>query len=121
MLPGAYYMLGQYRKPPLQLLRNFGVPVAIATDCNPGSSPLTSLLLAMNMACMLFGMTPQEALEGTTRNAARAIGRQRDLGTLDAGKRADFAVWDIEHPCELSYRMGFSPLGSLYRGGKHVL
>ncbi|MCY4541742.1 MAG: imidazolonepropionase [Rhodobacteraceae bacterium] len=121
LLPGAFYTLGQYRKPPIQLFREFGVPIAIATDCNPGSSPLTSPLLAMNMACMLFGMTPQEALEGMTRNAARAIGRKQDLGTLAAGKRADFAVWDIDHPRELSYRMGFSPLRSLYRSGKNVL
>ncbi len=121
LLPGAYYTLGQYRQPPVDLLRRAGVPVAIATDCNPGSSPLTSLLLAMNMACNLFGLTPEEALVGTTRNAARALGRQYDLGVLQVRKRADIAVWDIEHPSELSYRMGFSPLLSLYRGGRLVV
>ena len=121
LLPSAYYTLGQYKKPPVDLLRQADVPIAIATDCNPGSSPLTSILLAMNMACNLFGLTPEEALTGTTRNAARALGRQDDLGVLQAEWRADFAVWDIEHPSELSYRMGFSPLISLYRGGRLVV
>jgi imidazolonepropionase len=90
-------------------LRKHNVPIAIATDCNPGSSPLASLLLCLNMACTLFRMTPEEALAGVTREAARALGLN-DAGVLAAGKRADLAVWNIEHPSELAYRIGFNPL-----------
>ena len=93
-----------------------GVTMALATDCNPGSSPMASLLLAMNMGCTLFRMTPQEALEGVTVNAARALGLD-DCGTLAPGMRADLAVWDIAHPAELAYRIGFNPLFSRYVGG----
>ena len=92
-----------------QTLRDAGVPMAIATDCNPGSSPLTSLLLAMNMACTLFRMTPEEALAGATRIAAQALGLA-DAGTIDAGKRSDLAIWNVSEPAELAYRIGFNPL-----------
>jgi len=93
------------------LLRKHKVPMAVATDCNPGSSPLASLLLTMNMACTLFRMTPEEALAGATRNAATALGLD-DTGTIEAGKRADLAVWNVGHPAELAYRIGFNPLHS---------
>jgi imidazolonepropionase len=109
MLPGAFYTLRERQAPPIDLLRAHGVPMAVATDCNPGSSPLTSLLLAMNMACTLFRMTPQEALAGVTRHAARALGLT-DTGTIETGKRAELAVWDVAHPAELCYRIGFNPL-----------
>lgn len=109
LLPGAYYTLRETRMPPIDLLRQQGVAMAIATDCNPGSSPLTSLLLAMNMACTLFRLTPQEALAATTCHAAKALGLD-DTGVIKAGKRADLAIWDITHPSELSYRIGFNPL-----------
>lgn len=109
LLPGAFYTLNETRKPPVDLLRQNHVPIALATDCNPGSSPLTSLLLAMNMGCTLFGLTPAEALHATTTNAARALGLA-DAGTLAAGQRADLAIWDVTHPAELAYRIGFNPL-----------
>ena len=116
MLPGAFYALSETRLPPIDAFRTSGVAMAVATDCNPGSSPLTSLLLAMNMACTLFKMTPQEALAGTTRHAARALGLS-DCGSLRAGLRADLAIWNVEHPAELSYRMGFNPLHKRIFGG----
>ncbi len=94
----------------MELFRRHGVPLAVATDCNPGSSPLTSLLLAMNMAATLFSMTVEECLAGVTREAARALGLGAETGTLEAGKRADFAIWDVAEPAELVYRMGFNPL-----------
>jgi imidazolonepropionase len=109
LLPGAFYTLRETRLPPVDLLRKHNVPIAIATDCNPGSSPLASLLLCLNMACTLFRMTPEEALAGVTREAARALGLN-DAGVLAAGKRADLAVWNIKHPSELAYRIGFNPL-----------
>ena len=109
MLPGAYYFLREKQLPPVDALRAAGVPLAVATDCNPGSSPMTSLLLAMNMACTLFRMTPEEALAGVTRNAAMALGFE-DRGMIAAGKRADLAIWDAGHPAELAYRIGFNPL-----------
>lgn len=109
LLPGAFYTLREKQKPPVDHLRQYGVPIALATDCNPGSSPLNSLLLAMNMACTLFGLTPEEALAGVTRNAAKALGLT-DAGTIENGKRGDLCVWDVEHPAELSYRIGFNPL-----------
>lgn len=109
IVPGAFYTLRETQLPPIALLRKHGVPMAVATDCNPGSSPMTSLLLAMNMACTLFHMTPEEALAGATRNAAKALGLA-DCGTIEPGKRAELAVWNIEHPAELSYRIGFNPL-----------
>lgn len=117
LLPGAFYTLHETQKPPVQALRDHHVPMALATDCNPGSSPLTSLLLAMNMGCTLFRMTPEEALEGVTRNAARALG-MKDRGQLAVGQRADMAVWDVKRPAELAYRMGFNPLYKRIYGGQ---
>ncbi|HFQ15978.1 MAG TPA: imidazolonepropionase, partial [Rhodobacteraceae bacterium] len=111
LLPGAFYTLRETQAPPVDLLRRHGVAMAVATDCNPGSSPMTSLLLAMNMACTLFRLTPAEALAGTTRNAARALGLE-GRGTIAAGQRADLAIWDVSHPAELAYRIGFNPLHS---------
>ena len=109
LLPGAFYTLHEAQKPPVAALRAHGVPMAVATDWNPGSSPLGSLLLAMNMACTLFGLTPAEALAATTRNAARALGLT-DCGQLAPGMRADLAVWDVSDPSELSYGIGINPL-----------
>ena len=109
LLPGAFYTLHATRRPPVGLFRRHGVPMAIATDCNPGSSPLASLLLAMNMACTLFRLTPEEALAGATREAARALGLT-DTGLIAPGLRADLAIWDVAHPAELAYRIGFNPL-----------
>ena len=121
MLPGAFYTLRQGDPPPVALLREAGVPLAVATDCNPGTSPCTSLLLAMNMACTLFGLTPHEALAGTTRVAARALGLGSDRGTIEVGKRADLALWRIERPAELSYGMGAnSCVGVVYRGNSRT-
>ncbi|MGX5735661.1 imidazolonepropionase [Bosea thiooxidans] len=110
VLPGAFYFLRETVKPPIDLLRKHGVPIAIATDANPGTSPLTSPLMTLNMACTLFRLTPEEALAGLTRNAARALGLDDETGTLEAGKRCDLAIWDIERPAELAYRIGFNPL-----------
>ncbi len=116
ILPGAFYTLRQTQAPPIELLRKHGVPMALATDINPGSSPLNSLLMTLNMGCTLFRMTPEETLRGATQNAARALGLT-DAGTLAVGMRADMAVWDIKHPAELSYRIGFNPLHSRIFGG----
>ena len=110
LLPGAFYTLRETQHPPLAALRQKGVPIAIATDCNPGSSPLASLLLTINMACTLFRMTPEEAFAGVTREAARALGLAAEVGTIETGKRAEIAIWDVEHPAELAYRIGFNPL-----------
>src|SRR5262245_11430066 len=109
LLPGAFYFLREKQLPPLGALRRHRVPIAIATDHNPGSSPLTSPLLAMNMACTLFRLTPEEALAGMTRNGALALGMQATHGTLDIGKRADLALWEIESPAELAYAVGANP------------
>ena len=116
MLPGAFYTLRETQAPPVAALRRHGVPMALASDCNPGSSPMTSLLLAMNMGCTLFRMTPEEALQGVTCHAARALGLT-DCGMIAAGKRADLAIWDISHPAELAYRIGFNPLHARIFGG----
>ena len=110
LLPGAFYFVRETKLPPIEALRAAGVPIAIATDCNPGTSPLTSLLLAMNMAATLFRLTVEECLLGVTRNAARALGLLQEIGTLEAGKACDLAIWDIGRPAELVYRMGFNPL-----------
>jgi len=110
LLPGAFYTLRETKRPPVDDLRKNGVPMAIASDCNPGSSPLTSLLLCLNMACTLFRMTPEEALMGVTRHSAQALGLSDKLGTLETGKTADLAVWNVEHPNELAYRIGYNPL-----------
>jgi imidazolonepropionase len=117
LLPGAYYFLRDTTPPPVAALRSAGVPMAVATDCNPGTSPLTSILLAMNMACTLWRLTPQEALAGCTVHAARALGRQLEIGTLEVGKRADFALWDIARPADLSYAIGFNPCRAVVNGG----
>lgn len=116
VLPGAFYTLHETQKPPIDAFRSLGVPMAVATDWNPGSSPMGSILLAMNMACTLFGLTPAEALAGTTRNAARALGLS-DCGTITTGLRADLALWNAEDPAELSYRIGVNPLHKRIFGG----
>jgi imidazolonepropionase len=117
LLPGAYYMLRERQAPPVALMRKHRVPMAVATDSNPGTSPMTSLLLALNMAATLFGLTVDECLAGATRNAARALGLAAETGTLEAGKWADLAIWDIERPAELVYRLGFNPLHArVWRG-----
>lgn len=117
ILPGAYYFIRETKKPPIGLFRQHGVKMAVATDNNPGTSPLTSLLLTMNMAATLFGLTVEECLAGTTREAARALGLLGQTGTLEAGKSADLAIWNIERPAELIYRMGFNPLHArIWRG-----
>jgi imidazolonepropionase len=118
LLPGAYYFLRETRMPPVALLRKHRAPMAIATDCNPGTSPLTSLLLAMNMAATLFRLTIEECIAGVTREAARALGRLDRAGTLEAGKNCDLAIWDIERPAELVYRMGFNPLHARAKAGE---
>ncbi|MDF1796104.1 MAG: imidazolonepropionase [Coxiellaceae bacterium] len=119
LLPGAFYFLKETKKPPIDLLRQHNVPMAIATDCNPGSSPTTSLLLMMNMACTLFGMTPLESLLGVTKNAAKALGLDHSHGQLAIDKTADFVAWDIEHPAELSYRLANNPQLTRYKPGDH--
>jgi imidazolonepropionase len=116
ILPGAFYTLRETQSPPIDLLRKYNVPMALATDCNPGSAPMTSLLLAMNMGCTLFRMTPEEALKGVTLNAARALGLN-DCGQIAPGMRADLAIWNVTHPAELSYRIGFNPLHARIFGG----
>ncbi|NOE24788.1 imidazolonepropionase [Ruegeria sp. HKCCD6157] len=116
ILPGAFYTLRETQAPPIDLLRRHAVPMALATDCNPGSAPMTSLLLAMNMGCTLFRMTPEEALQGVTVHAARALGLA-DCGQISVGRRADLAVWNVEHPAELAYRIGFNPLHTRIFGG----
>jgi imidazolonepropionase len=110
ILPGAYYFIRETKTPPIALFRRHRVPMAVATDCNPGTSPLTSLLLAMNMAATCFRMTVEECIAGATREAARALGRLSEIGTIETGKCCDLAIWDIERPAELVYRMGFNPL-----------
>jgi imidazolonepropionase len=110
LLPGAFYFLRETRVPPIDLLRRHGVPMALATDCNPGTSPLTSILLVMNMAATLFRMTVDECLLGVTRAAAQALGQVEHLGTLEAGKRCDLAIWDVAQPAELVYAIGRNPL-----------
>jgi imidazolonepropionase len=117
LLPGAYYFIRETKRPPIDLFRRHGVAMAVATDSNPGTSPLTSLLLAMNMAATQFQMTVDECIAGVTREAARALGVLGETGTLEAGKWADLAIWDVERPAELVYRMGFNPLATrVWRG-----
>ena len=117
LLPGAFYVLQETRKPPIETFRRFGVPMAVSTDCNPGSSPVTSLLLMLNMAAVLFGLTVEEALAGGTRNAARALGLLDTRGTLEVGKWADLALWEIESPADLVYAVGANPIHRvIYRG-----
>lgn len=124
LLPGAYYFIRETKKPPVGLFRNHAVKMALATDCNPGTSPLTSLLLTMNMGATLFDLTVEECLAGVTREAARALGRLDSIGTIEAGKQADLAIWNIESPAELVYRIGFNPLhrriwNGEFTGGNH--
>jgi len=118
LLPGAFYVLREKQVPPVDELRGQRVPMAIATDCNPGTSPITSLLVVINMAATLFRLTVDEAVAGVTREAARALGRLGEIGTLERGKWCDLAIWDIERPAELVYRIGFNPLyRRVWRGG----
>ena len=122
MLPGAYYFLRDTQAPPIALFRQHAVPMAVATDCNPGTSPGTHLPLMMNMACTLFRMTPAEALLGVTRHAAKALGLSASRGTVELHKQADLCLWDVDHPAELSYAIGSSPLRArLQRGVQHPL
>jgi len=117
LLPGAFYMLREKQKPPVEAFRRHGTRMAVATDCNPGTSPLTSLLLAANMAATLFGLTVDEAVAGITREAARALGLYTSIGTIEAGKWCDLAIWDVESAAELVYRIGFNPLSKrVFRG-----
>jgi len=120
LLPGAFYFLREKQLPPIERLRTAKVPIAIATDSNPGSSPVTSILLMLNMACTLFRLTPEEALAGVTRHAAQALGLAASHGTLEVGKMADFAVWDIERPAELAYRIGFNPCSVVVQAGQPI-
>jgi imidazolonepropionase len=117
LLPGAFYFVREKQLPPIELLRRHRIRIALATDCNPGTSPLTSLLLVMNMGATLFRMTVEECLVGVTRAAAHALGMSERTGTLEAGKSCDLAIWNIERPAELVYRMGFNPLHArVWRG-----
>lgn len=118
LLPGAYFTLRQTSPPPVPMLRAAGVPMAVSTDSNPGTSPCTSLLLVLNMACTLFGLTPEESLSGATRHAARALGLQDEIGTLEVGKRADFALWRIDRPAELCYHLGANPCAAVVHRGR---
>lgn len=120
LLPGAYYFLRETRMPPVAELRRHGVPIAVATDLNPGSSPLSSPLLAMNLACVLFGLSPEEALAGMTRSAAPVLGMERERGVLETGALADLVVWAVEHPAELAYWLGANPSTAVVRGGDVV-
>ncbi len=120
LLPAAFYFLREKQKPPVEKLRAGGVPMAVASDLNPGTSPFASLRLAMNMACVLYGLTPEEALVGVTREAAKALGRASRLGTLEADKRADFLVWDVTHLAEIVCQLGVTPLAErIVRGKTH--
>ena len=119
LLPGAFYYLREKQQPPVAALRAKNVPIAIATDLNPGSSPVHSLLSTMNMACVLFGLTPEEALMGVTANAARALGL-KDRGQIAPGMKADLAIWDAERPGDLAYPLGFNPLAAVIRNGEVV-
>ncbi len=118
LLPAAFYFLRETRKPPVAALRRAGVPIAIATDCNPGTSPVVAPLIVLNMACTLFDLTPEEALAGMTRQAARALGLEGEIGTLEAGKSADLAVWHISEPAELAYWIGADLLADRYFQGR---
>lgn len=118
LLPGAYYFMRETRQPPVEALRRHGVRIALATDCNPGTSPATSLLLMLNMGATLFGLTVVEALRGVTVEAAAALGLSHEVGTLEAGKACDLAIWDVEDPAELVYRMGFNPLHARIWSGR---
>ena len=118
LLPGAYYFMRETKLPPVDALRAASVPISLATDCNPGTSPLTSILLVMNMGATLFGLTVEECLAGVTRNAARALGQAGVIGTIEAGKRCDLAIWNVEELAELVYRMGMNPLHARIWSGR---
>jgi len=118
LLPGAFVTLRETRRPPVDAMRRHGVAMAVASDCNPGSSPISSLHINMSLACSQFGLTPEECFAGVTRVAARALGLDADRGTLEIGKRADMALWDFDHPRQLCYWMGMNPLHRLIVGGK---
>jgi imidazolonepropionase len=118
LLPGAYVTLKETQQPPIAAMRSAGVAMAVATDCNPGTSPLLSVREAMALACRVFALTPEEALAGATRVAARALGLQNDRGTLEVGKRADIAIWDVDHPRDLCYWLGTQPLSNLLISGQ---
>ncbi|MEL7487604.1 MAG: imidazolonepropionase [Pseudomonadota bacterium] len=120
LLPGAFYFLKETQAPPVEALRAAGVPIALATDLNPGSSPIASPLAIMNMGCVLFGLTPEEALAGFTRHAAAALGLEDETGALSEGLAADFAIWNVEHLSELSYWVGARPLHALIKDGRSV-
>lgn len=120
LLPGAFYFLNETKKPPINLLRSHKVPMAISSDCNPGTSPVTSLLTMLNMACILFSLTPIEALAGVTKNAAKALGIASTHGTLEVGKHADFVVWDITNPRDLSYQIGMNSCFEVIKNGKFI-
>lgn len=120
LLPGTSYFLRRKQLPPVGLLRSHGVPIALATDCNPGSSPSCSILLMLNLACTLFGLTPEEALAGITCHAAQALGLSATQGTLEVGKDADFALWDIEEPAELAYALGANPCAGVVKRGTEL-
>jgi imidazolonepropionase len=117
LLPGAYYVLRETQMPPIAALREHGVPMALASDANPGSSPLHSLLLILNMACTLFRLTPSEALRGVTLSAAQALGLEAEIGSLEVGKRADLVLWNVDRPAMLSYRVGVNPCAAVMRAG----
>lgn len=120
LLPGAFYVLGETEKPPVDLFRRYGVPMAVSTDCNPGSSPVLSPLLMLNMGCLLFGLTVEEALAGVTRNAAKALGMGDTRGVLTTGRAADFVLWAIERPADLAYLIGADPMRQAVKGGAIV-
>jgi imidazolonepropionase len=117
LLPGAYYMLRERQAPPVEIFRRLGVPMAVSTDCNPGTAPLVSLLLTMNMAAVLFGLTVDEVLAGVTREAARALGLWGEIGSLEPGKACDLAIWNVERPAEIFHTLGGNPLFARVRGG----
>jgi imidazolonepropionase len=121
LLPGAFYTLRETRVPPVDLFRAHGVPMALSTDCNPGSSPVTSPLLMLNMGCTLFGLTVEEALLGVTLRAARALGLHDSHGSLEQGKAADLAIWDVQSPAELAYLIGHNPCRAVYKQGRRVV
>ena len=117
LLPGAYLTLRETKAPPIEAMRPAGLDIAVASDCNPGTSPMPSMLAAIHLACAQFRLTPEEALAGATRHAAKALGLQGEIGTLDTGKAADIAVWDVERPAELAYWLGKPMLHRVFRGG----